>query len=149
MSQLFTSDGQSTGTSVSAPVFPMNIQGWFLLGLTDWSPYFPRDFQESSPSPQFKSINSSMLSLLYGSTLTSVHDYWKNHSFVLTFVIKVIYLSRFVIAFLPRRRHLLINFMAAVTSHSDFGPQENKVCHCFHCFPSYLPWSWWDQMPWF
>ena len=31
--------------------------------------------------------------------------------------------------------------MAAVTSHSDFGPQENKVCHCFHCFPIYLPWS--------
>ena len=33
------------------------------------------------PTPQFKSINSSMLSLLYGSTFTSVHDYWKNHSF--------------------------------------------------------------------
>ena len=37
--------------------------------------------QESSPTPQFKSINSSELSLLYGSTLTSIHDYWKNHSF--------------------------------------------------------------------
>ena len=36
---------------------------------------------KSSPAPQFKSINSSMLSLLYGPTLTSVHDYWKNHSF--------------------------------------------------------------------
>ena len=33
------------------------------------------------------------------------------------------------------------NFMAAVTIHSDFGAQENKVCHCFHCFPIYLPWS--------
>ena len=31
--------------------------------------------------------------------------------------------------------------MAAVTVHSDFGAQENKVCHCFHCFPIYLPWS--------
>ena len=31
--------------------------------------------------------------------------------------------------------------MAAVTIYSDFGPQENKVCHCFHCFPIYLPWS--------
>ena len=33
------------------------------------------------------------------------------------------------------------NFMAAVTVCSDFGAQENKVCHCFHCFPIYLPWS--------
>ena len=46
-------------------------------------------------------------------------------------------LSRFVIAFLPRSKHL--NFMAAVTICSDFGAQENKLCHCFHCFPIYLP----------
>ena len=45
------------------------------------SPCGPRDSQESSPTPQFKSINSSALSLLYGPTLSSVHDYWKNHSF--------------------------------------------------------------------
>ena len=38
--------------------------------------------------------------------------------------------------------------MAPVTIHSDFGDQENKVCHCFHCFPIYLPLKWWDQMPW-
>ena len=37
--------------------------------------------QESSPTPQFKSINSLMLSLLYGPILTSIHDYWKKHSF--------------------------------------------------------------------
>ena len=36
---------------------------------------------ESSPTPHFKSINSSALSFLYGPTLTSIHDYWKNHSF--------------------------------------------------------------------
>ena len=44
------------------------------------SPYSPRDSQESSPTPQFKSINSLVLSFLYSPTLTSVHDYWKNHS---------------------------------------------------------------------
>ena len=44
------------------------------------SPCSPRDSQESSPIPQFKSINSSALSILYSSTLTSIHDYWKNHS---------------------------------------------------------------------
>ena len=41
----------------------------------------PRDSQESSPAPQFKSINFSVLSFLYSPTLTSIHDYWKNHSF--------------------------------------------------------------------
>ena len=45
------------------------------------SPCSPRDSQESSPIPQFKSISFSVLSSLYGPSLTSVHDYWKNHSF--------------------------------------------------------------------
>ena len=45
------------------------------------SPCSPRDSQESSPTPQFKSINSSALSFLYSLNLTSIHDYWKNHSF--------------------------------------------------------------------
>ena len=44
------------------------------------SPCSPRDSQESSPTPQFKSISSSVLSFLYSPTLTSIHDYWKNHS---------------------------------------------------------------------
>ena len=43
------------------------------------SPCSPRDSQESSPTPQFKSISSSALSLLHSPTLTSIHDYWKNH----------------------------------------------------------------------
>ena len=45
------------------------------------SPCSPRDSQESSPTPQFQSINSSELSFLYGPALTSIHDYWKNHTF--------------------------------------------------------------------
>ena len=45
-----------------------------------WSPCSPRDFQEPSPTPQFKSINSSALSFLYSSILTSSHGYWKKHS---------------------------------------------------------------------
>ena len=44
------------------------------------SPCSPRDSQESSPTPQFKGINSSALSLLHSPTLTSIHDHWKNHS---------------------------------------------------------------------
>ena len=70
--------------------------------------------QESSPTPQFESINSSALSLLYSPTLTSIHDYWKNHSF--DFVGKVMsllfnILSSLVIAFLPRSECLLISWL--------------------------------------
>ena len=53
---------------------------FFYEGLVG-SPCSPRDSQESSPIPQFKSINSLMLSFLHSPTLTSIHDYWKNHSF--------------------------------------------------------------------
>ena len=81
------------------------------------SPCSPRDSQESSPTPQFKSINSVAFSFLYSPTLTSIHDYRKNHSFdqmdlcqksnVFAFYI----LSRLVIAFLPRSKHLLISWL--------------------------------------
>ena len=132
---------------------------------------------------QLKSINSLMFSLLYGPNLTSMHDYWKKHSFDYTdqtFVSQVMsvlfnILPRFVIGFiqrssvqltsvaqlcptlcdpmnhstpgLPVHHHLpkftqelaSYNFMAAVSICNDFGAQENKVSHCFHCFPIYLP----------
>ena len=44
------------------------------------TPCSPRDSQESSPTPQFKSVNSSELSFLYSPTLTFIHDHWKNQS---------------------------------------------------------------------
>ena len=81
VNQLFASGGQSIGASVSASVLPVNIQGWFPLGFTDLISLLPKDSEESSPAPQFETINSSVLNLLYGPTLTLVHDYWKNHSF--------------------------------------------------------------------
>ena len=62
----------------------MNIQGWFPFNRLVGSPHSPRDSQESSPAPQFKSINSLALNLIYGQTLTSIHDYWKGHSFKFT-----------------------------------------------------------------
>ena len=80
MSQLFASDGQSIGASALALVLLMNIQDWFPLhskqDRLDWSPFSPRDSQESSPTLPFKSINSSALRPFYGLTLTSVYDYW-------------------------------------------------------------------------
>ena len=84
------------------------------LGLVG-SPCSLRDSQESSPTPQFKSINSSAFSLLYGPTLTSIHDYGKIIALSRwTFVGKVMsllfnILSMLVIAFLPRSKLLLIS----------------------------------------
>ena len=78
--QFFRSGGQCIGVSASTSVLPMNIQDWFPLDGLVSSPCSPRDSQESSPTPQFKSINSLVLSFLYSSTLTSIHDHWKNHS---------------------------------------------------------------------
>ena len=74
MNQFFVSGGQSIRVSASALIFPMNIQDWFPLGWTGWVLCSPRDSQESSPTPQFKSISSSMLCLIYSPTLTSIHD---------------------------------------------------------------------------
>ena len=76
-----------------------------------------QDSQESSPTSQFKSINSLVLSFCYSPVLTSVHDYWKNHSFNRqTFVDKVMslffnMLSRLVIVFLPRSKRRLISWL--------------------------------------
>ena len=93
----------------------MNIQERFPVVLTGWISLLSRDFQESSPTPQFKSINSLALNLLYGPILTPIHDYWKNHTLTRqTFVGKVMsllfnMLSRLFITFLPRSQHLLIS----------------------------------------
>ena len=93
--------------------------------------------------------HSSKASILWRSAFFTVqfsHPYMTTEKTIAltgrTFVGKVMslllnMLSRLVIAFLPRSKRL--NFMAAVTICSDFGAQKNKVCHCFHCFPIYLP----------
>ena len=80
MSQLFESGDQSIGVSASTSVLPMNTQGWSLLGWTGWTSLQSKGL-ESSPTPQFKNINSLVLSFLYSPTLISIHDYWKHHSF--------------------------------------------------------------------
>ena len=114
MSQLFASSGQIIGSSASASVFPMNIQGWFPLRLTG-----------------LISLVSNGLSRVFSSTTIQKHQFfgaqfslWSTshiHTWLLekkaltiwTFVSKVMsllfnMLSRFVIAFFPRNKHLLI-----------------------------------------
>ena len=122
----------------------MNIQNWSPLGWTGWI-----------------SLLSKGLSRAFSSTTVRRHQLFGAQPFLLspfhiynmttgktialtiwTFVGKVMsllfnILSRFVIAFLSRSKSF--NFMVAVIICSDFGAQENKVCHSFHCFPIYFP----------
>ena len=81
MSHLFTSGGLSIGGLALALVLPSNIQGWFPLGWTGGISLQSKELSKVFSNTQFECISSSALSLLYGPTLTSVHDYWKNHSF--------------------------------------------------------------------
>ena len=117
MSQLFASGCQRIGVSASASVLPMNIQDWIPLGLIGWISLESKDSQVFSATPQFKSISTLVLSFLYIISLTSIRDYWKNHSLTRqTIVGKVMSLlfnmmSKLVIVFLPRSKHLLISWL--------------------------------------
>ena len=110
VSQFFTSVGQSIGASASASVLPKNIQDWFPLGWSDWISSQSKGL--SRVSSNFKCINSLAFSFLYSLILTSIHDYWKNHSFDKmdlywqSNVSNFNSLSRLVIAFLPRSKCL-------------------------------------------
>ena len=143
MSQLFVSGGQSTGVSASTSVLPMNTQDWFPLGWAGWISF--QDSQESSPTPQFKSINSSALSFLHSPTLTSIHDHWKTITLTRqTLVGKVMsllfnMLSMLVITFLPRSNCLLISWLQS-PSAVILEPKK-IVWHCFYCLPIYFPWG--------
>ena len=141
MRQLFTSPGWSIGAWASVSILPMNIQCWFPLGLTG---LISLQFKELSRvfSSTIGKYHSLVLSLLYDLTLTSILDCWKNHSFdyrslVARWLMSLLFdmLSRFVTAFLPRSKCFL-NVVAEVTVCSDFGAQENKICHCFRFSPS-------------
>ena len=81
MRQLLTWGNQSYGVSAWASILAMNIQDWFPLGWTGWIYWLSKGFSRVFSNTKFKSINSSVLNFLYSSTLTSIHDYWRNHSF--------------------------------------------------------------------
>ena len=98
-SQLFASGGHNIRSSASALVLPVNIQGWFPLGLTVlavWSPCSPRDCQESSQAPQLENISSLVLCLLYSPVLTSIHDYchtteWFSYTHIYILFLKMLF----------------------------------------------------------
>ena len=145
MSPLFTWGSQSIGVSASASFLPMNIQDWFPLELTGWI-----------------SLQSKGLSRVFSNTTVQKHQLFASAFFIVlshpymttgktialtrwTFVGKVMsqlfnMLSRLVIAFLPRSKHLSVSWLQS-PSAVIFGAPQNKVFHYFHCFPIYLPWG--------
>ena len=80
-SQFFASGGQNIGVSASVSVLPMNIQDSFPLGWTGWISLRFKWLSRVFSNITVQKHNSLALSSLYGPTLTSIHDYWKNHSF--------------------------------------------------------------------
>ena len=80
MSQVFTWGVQSTGVSVQHQCFQWTPRTYLLYNGLVGFPCLPRDCQESSPTPHFRSINFLALSSLHSPALTSIHDHWKNHS---------------------------------------------------------------------
>ena len=148
MSQLFASGGQSIGASASASVLPMDIQDWFPLGLTGSI-----------------SLQSKGLSRVFSNTIVPKYQFPGTQAFFLvqhplpymttgktialtiwTFVSKVIsllfnMLSRFVIAFLPRSKCLLISWLLPPSKIMQWFWSPRKWILCFHCFPIYFPWS--------
>ena len=117
VSRLFTASGQRIGVSASTSLLPMVIQDWFPLGWTGWISLHPKDSQESSPTPQFKSINSLALSFLYDPALPSILDTGKTTALTRTILVNKVMsvlfnmLSRSVIALLPRRKSLWISWL--------------------------------------
>ena len=147
MSRLFASGGQSIGASASAPVLPMNIQGWFPLRLTGLISL------KSSPAPQSESISSLALCLLYCLALTSIHDNWKDRSLVYTDLCQQSYvflfntLSRFVITFLPRSNCLPISWLQSLFA-VILEPKQRKSTFYPSTFTLLFAMKWWDWMPW-
>ena len=139
--------GQSIGVSASASVLPMNIQDWFPLGLTGLI-----SLQSKGHSRVFSSTILQKASILQHSAFFTVqfsHPYmmtgkiisltrWTSVGKVMSLLFNI--LSGLVIAFLPRSKHLLISWLQS-PSEVILEPPPNKVCHYFHCFPIYLPWS--------
>ena len=79
MSQFFVRGSQSIEVSASASVLPMNIQDWFPLGWTHWISLQSKGLSRVFSNTTVQKYHFSVLSFLYSPTLTSIHDYWKNH----------------------------------------------------------------------
>ena len=142
MSHLFTSDGQSIG--VSASVLPVNTQNWSPLGWTGWISLQSKGLSRvfSNTTVQKHQFFGAQLSLWSNSHI--VRDYWKNHSFDYTDlswqsdISAFLYMARFVIALLPKSKHLLISWLQSPstvilepkkTKSVTISTVSTSICH--------------------
>ena len=148
MSQPFAWGSQSIGVSASASVLPMNTQDWFPSEWTGWISLHSKGLSRvfSNTTVQKHQFFSAQLS---SQSNSHIHPYIHTGKTIAltrqTFVGKVMslllnMLSRLVITFLPVSKCLLISWLQS-PSAVILEPPKNKVWHCFHCFPIYLPWS--------
>ena len=145
-SQFFTSGEQSIGDSASASVLPVNIQGWFPLGWTGWISLQSKGLSRvlSNTTVQkcdallwcfaFFIVQFSHPYMTTGKTIALTRRTFVGKGMSLLFNM----LSRLVIAFLPKSKCLFISWLQS-PSAVILEPKK-IVCHCFHCFPIYLPW---------
>ena len=146
-SQFFTSGGQRTGVSASTSVLPMNIQDWIPLRWTGRISLQSKELSRvfSNTTVQKHQFFGTLLSL-WSSSLTSIHDYWKNHSLdemdlcwqnnVSAFKM----LSRLVVTFLPTSKRLLISWLQS-PSTVILKPPKIKSDTVYPCFHIYLLWN--------
>ena len=152
VSWLFASGDQSIGASTSASVPPVNIQGWFPLGLTDLISLLSKGLSRAFSSITVWKHQFFDAQLSLWSTLSLVHYYWKK---TISLTIGPLLakwclcffnmLSRFVIAFLPRSKHLFISWLQSLSA-VILEPKKIKsvtVSTVFHLFAL----KWWDWMP--
>ena len=153
MSQLFASGGQNIGISASTSVLPMNTQDWFPIRWTGWislqSKGLWRVFSNTTGQKhQFFSAqlslssNSHIHTLLLGKAIAFI--LWTFVSQVMSLLFNM--LSRFVIAFLPRSKRLLISWLQSPSTVILEPPKNNAPL--FALFPHLFPMKWWNQMPW-
>ena len=144
MSQLFASGGQNIGFSFN--ISPSNEYSRLISFRTDWLDLLAVQGTLKSPF-QHHSLKASILQHSAFFIVQLSHPYMTTGKPIAltrpTFVGKVMsllfnMLSRLVITFLPRSKHILISWLQS-PSAVIFGAQKNKVSHCFHCFPIYLP----------
>ena len=145
MSQLFASGGQSTGVWVSTSVLPMNTQDCSPLGWTGWislqSKGLSRVFSNTRVqkhqffSAQLSSVQLSHPYMTTGKTIALTR--WTFVGKVMSLLFNM--LSRLVITFLPRSKHLLISWLQS-PSAVTLEPRKIKSAS-FRCFPIYFPWS--------
>ena len=136
----------------SFSISPSNEYSGLISFRIDWSPWSPRESQESSPTPQCKAsilwlsaffmIQRSHPSMTTGKTIAG--SMWTFVGKVMSLLFNM--LSRLVIAFLPRSKCLLISWLQSPSAVVLEPPKNNLSL--FPLFPHLFAMKWWDRMPW-